>query len=79
MESIDEPGCLDRLSNYADTEITAALAEVICDTEEPNGCPAYECDDCPAYELMRQLEYDIQTEVIAFAKKLIADWVEGSS
>ena len=75
---IDEPGSLERLSEYGQEEITADLSAVICDLKKHDDCPSDECDDCPAYRLMLQLEYDIQTEVIQFSKNLIKEWAAAS-
>lgn len=72
------PGSHDRLADYAGGEITADLAKYVCDIKKPNDCPADECDGCPGFEAMSRLEYDMQTEIIAFAKDLIAKWAEAS-
>lgn len=74
---IDSEGCLDRLSRYGQEELSGDIGEIFCQAV-CNGEGGDQCDDCPVREIMIQVEYDIQTEIILSAKKLIEDWAEGS-
>lgn len=67
---IDEPGCLDRLTDYSQEVLPAPFAKKLCgDCKAPDDDG---CDKCGGMESMCQLEYDIQTEAILLVEELIA-------
>lgn len=69
---VDAPGCLDRLTDYSQDVLMAPFDRQICDIKKHDDCPADSCGDCLGFEAMRQLEYDVQTEIILFAEELVA-------
>lgn len=63
------PSSLDRLHDYVE-EIFGPSVTSAC-----GGCNAEEdaCDEC-VIDNLGQLEWDMQTEIILFAEKLLSDW-----
>lgn len=74
----NEPGSLDRLTDFSQDELMAPFGHIICDIKKRNDCPADECDGCLGFEAMSQLEYDMQTEIILFARQLVKEWKESN-
>jgi len=71
---VDEPLCLDRLTDYSQEILLSPFAQKVCGDCE---CPDDSCDGCGAYGAMLQMEYEIQTQVIVFAEGLVAAAKEG--
>jgi len=75
---LDEMGSLDRLVDYAQAN-RVPLGSAVCDTNKGGDCPEDDtCEGCAGFEGMSQIEYAMQTEIILFSEKLIADWKAGS-
>lgn len=69
---VGTPRSLDRLDSYVTDIFPTAVTDRCCGkcyTED-------DCDTCPGWFPIMQLEYDIQTQIIEFAEKLIKEATE---